>query len=139
MDDSDDSDESEAAPEEELFEEANLNTNYKHQLKKLNFCVRFYLFLRKNLIHPIILVNQVEKINQIMELNKKGKRSPKTAIEMAIIHDNELGDNAEAFYQRLPTEISFKKMLSRYFKLFLMMFKSNLDMVTYTLMLYQTI
>ena len=78
-----------------------------------------------------------------MELNKKGKRSPKTAIEMAIIHDNELGDNAEDFElpnkSRLSTEISVKKMLSRYFKLFLMMFKSNLDMVAYILMLYQTI
>ena len=78
-----------------------------------------------------------------MELNKKGKRSPKTAIEMAIIHDNELGDKAEDFElpnkSRLSTEISVKKMLSRYFKLFLMMFKSNLDMVAYILMLYQTI
>lgn len=43
------------------------------------------------------MVNQAEKINQIMELNKKGKRSPKTAIEMAIIHDSELEDKADVF------------------------------------------
>ena len=94
------------------------------------------------MIHPIILVNQVEKINEIMELNKKGKRSPKTAIEKAVkrMSDGyELEEEAmKALDDELSAEISFKKMLSRYFKLFLMMFKSNLDMVTYILMLYQT-
>ena len=113
---------------------------YKERRDLLPWYVKLYIYLRRNIINPILLLNDRNRIKNMNLEASKGEVSIKSSIEQAIINDlkQEFASGEKTTFQ-VETHIKPKKMLLKYLKLMQQIFWSNLDAIVYFLMIYNSI
>lgn len=62
---------------------------FLEKVKNLPVLVRFYIFLRGSLINPIIMIDDRERINDILMATKNGGTKILSSVELAVIKDIE--------------------------------------------------
>ena len=85
---------------------------YKERRDLLPWYVKLYIYLRRNIINPILLLNDRNRIKNMNLEASKGEVSIKSSIEQAIINDlkQEFASGEKTTFQ-VETHIKPKKML----------------------------